>query len=63
MATHICVDCDSPGDGMCSACHGTGSTTGNVSASDEALSCPACRGTGECRSCDGLGEVEVGGEG
>jgi hypothetical protein len=63
MTTHICVDCDSPGDGICSACHGTGNTTGNVNAPEDALSCPECRGTGECRSCGGFGEVEVGGEG
>jgi hypothetical protein len=27
------------------------------------VSCASCSGTGECRKCDGSGEVDVGGEG
>ena len=63
MATHTCHDCDSPGDGICSACHGAGEMVGNFNASGDAPSCPVCHGTGECRSCGGVGEIEVGGEG
>jgi hypothetical protein len=68
MSTHTCSYCDSPGDGNCSACRGTGKSDGNgtsdaLNASGLASSCSACGGTGECQKCGGSGETEVGGEG
>jgi len=68
MSTHMCLDCDSPGDGNCPVCHGIGKITGDnipgafAELGDE-LSCVACSGSGECQKCDGSGQVEVGGEG
>ena len=66
MSTHTCSYCDSPGDGNCSACHGTGKSNENsyvLAASEHASSCSVCSGTGECQQCGGTGEIEVGGEG
>ncbi len=68
MSTHLCLDCDSPGDGNCPACHGIGKVLGRSApgALDELgdeLSCSYCSGSGECQKCDGSGQVEVGGEG
>ena len=66
MSTHMCLDCDSPGDGVCSACHGSGMIEGMALAGSsefgQGSSCPSCSGSGECQKCGGLGEVEVGGE-
>jgi hypothetical protein len=68
MSTHTCLDCDSPGDGNCSFCHGIGRLPGDNftaiagGAMDE-ISCGSCGGSGECQKCDGSGQVEVGGEG
>lgn len=67
MSTHTCPNCDSPGDGKCSACHGAGKylenhIPGAVDVLSQESSCTACGGTGECQACDGMGEMEVGGE-
>jgi DnaJ-class molecular chaperone len=68
MATQTYCDCDSPGDGNCSVCHGKGKIFGDeIPGSFDILgyesSCPACGGSGECQTCGGMGEIEVGGEG
>jgi hypothetical protein len=68
MSTHLCIDCDSPGDGNCSMCHGTGRYGGEsyMAASGEYGSdsfCSSCGGSGHCSKCEGSGEIEVGGEG
>jgi hypothetical protein len=68
MSTHICIDCDSPGDGNCAACHGIGrvlaaSAPGTFGGLGDELSCASCGGSGDCQKCDGSGQVEVGGEG
>jgi len=66
MSTHTCIDCDSPGDGFCPKCHGSGRVEGmSFSGSGGEggdFSCSACGGSGDCSRCDGSGEVEVGGE-
>jgi len=61
-------DGDSPGDGNCPACHGKGKVTGNpIPGGFDVLvyetSCSACVGSGECQTCGGFGEIEIGGEG
>ena len=64
MSSHACLDCDSPGDGNCSACHGSGRSGGEVysaSSGGESM-CYSCGGSGHCAKCEGSGEVEVGGE-
>jgi hypothetical protein len=68
MSTHMCLDCDSPGDGNCPACHGFGKLPGESALDTHGqpgtrMSCSYCNGSGECQKCDGSGEVEVGGEG
>jgi hypothetical protein len=68
MSTHICIDCDSPGDGNCSACRGSGRTGGGsflgAPGTDRGeISCPSCEGSGLCPKCEGSGEIEIGGEG
>jgi hypothetical protein len=68
MSAHICIDCDSPGDGNCSACRGSGRIgTENflrASGGDSGeTSCPSCGGSGLCPKCEGSGEIEIGGEG
>ena len=68
MSLHTCSYCDSPGDGNCSACQGTGKSYGTgtsevLNAPGFEISCSACGGTGECQRCGGTGEIEVGGEG
>ena len=63
MTTHVCIDCDSPGDGSCSNCHGSGRLDGlSLSGGDGSDSCSACGGSGHCSKCEGSGEIEVGGE-
>jgi hypothetical protein len=68
MSTHMCLDCDSPGDGNCPACHGIGKilaagAPSMFSGLGDEVACGPCGGTGECQKCDGSGQVEVGGEG
>jgi DnaJ-class molecular chaperone len=68
MSAHMCLDCDSPGDGNCPSCHGIGkvlamSAPGMLDALGDEITCASCRGSGECQKCDGSGQVEVGGEG
>jgi hypothetical protein len=68
MSTHVCIDCDSPGDGNCSACRGSGRIGAvsftNASGGDGGeISCPSCEGSGLCPKCEGSGEIEIGGEG
>lgn len=67
MSTKICPDCDSPGDGNCPECHGKGHILEDeIPATLHAFGnsyCSACRGSGVCQTCGGMGEVEVGGEG
>jgi len=67
MSTHMCIDCDSPGDGNCSMCHGSGRASGeSYSAAGDFASeytCSTCAGSGHCSKCGGSGELEVGGEG
>ena len=67
MSTHICIDCDSPGDGNCSTCHGSGriggeSFSGASGGYGGELSCGSCGGSGYCTKCEGSGEIEIGGE-
>jgi hypothetical protein len=67
MSTHVCIDCDSPGDGNCSACHGSGRTGGeSYSAASggygSEFSCASCGGSGHRSKCEGSGEIEIGGE-
>ncbi len=68
MGPQTCPDCDSPGDGNCSVCHGKRKMpTEEISAASSAFgfesACSACQGSGECQTCGGMGEIEVGGEG
>jgi hypothetical protein len=68
MSAHICIDCDSPGDGNCSACRGSGRIGGEsflrASGSEGGeVSCSSCGGSGLCPKCEGSGEIEIGGEG
>jgi hypothetical protein len=68
MSTHVCIDCDSPGDGNCSACHGSGRTGGESYSTASGgygseFSCASCGGSGHCSKCEGSGEIEIGGEG
>jgi DnaJ-class molecular chaperone len=68
MVTITCHDCDSHGDGNCSVCHGTGKTLdegllGTIVEFFHLSRCSACRGTGHCRTCGGIGQIEIGGEG
>ena len=67
MATQTCLECDFPGGGNCSVCHGKGTILGDEMSLANPLAaqkpCPACSGSGECQKCGGLGEIEVGGEG
>jgi DnaJ-class molecular chaperone len=68
MATLTCPDCDSPGDGNCPVCHGKGKVPGDaVPVAFDVLahesSCSMCRGSGECQTCGGMGDLEIGGEG
>ena len=68
MSSHTCLECDSPGDGSCSVCHGVGMYFGeSASGTDDdaggRISCSSCNGSGECQKCDGSGLIEVGGEG
>lgn len=68
MSTHACIDCDSPGDGNCAACHGSGKigtekfidTAGGAGGG---VTCSSCGGNGLCPKCEGSGEIEIGGEG
>ena len=67
MTRLTCTDCDSPGDGNCSVCHGKGTTLqerlfGSISELVDASPCAACSGSGHCPTCGGVGEMEVGGE-
>jgi DnaJ-class molecular chaperone len=67
MTTLTCPDCDLPGDGDCSACHGRGKTLGErllgtVAELVDESTCSACGGSGHCPTCGGIGEIEVGGE-
>jgi hypothetical protein len=68
MSTHLCLECDSPGDGNCPVCHGIGKILGDsvpdtFGGLGDELSCASCSGSGECQKCDGSGQIEVGGEG
>jgi hypothetical protein len=68
MSTHMCIDCDSPGDGNCPVCHGLGRMPGDnvqsmLGGFGNESSCVSCGGSGECRKCEGSGEIEIGGEG
>ncbi len=67
MSSHMCLDCDAPGDGNCPVCHGIGKLPGEdvtdaYAGSPNAVSCALCGGSGDCLRCDGSGQVEVGGE-
>lgn len=67
MPTQTCPDCDSPGDGNCSVCHGKGKTllekiSDTVIVFGRESACAVCGGSGDCPTCDGTGEIETGGE-
>jgi DnaJ-class molecular chaperone len=67
MTTLTCPDCDLPGDGDCSVCHGKGKTLGerllgSVALFGDESTCSACGGSGHCPTCGGIGEIEIGGE-
>lgn len=58
-----CQDCDYPGDGRCSTCHGTGGETSLLDAFAESLVgdeqiCKVCGGSGKCQTCGGTGGEE-----
>lgn len=67
MVNLTCPDCDSAGDGNCSVCHGKGKSL-REHISDAVIVfghesiCSACGGSGDCQTCRGTGEIEVGGE-
>ena len=67
MLAHTCPDCDSPGDGNCRRCHGKGKMP-REKISDAVIlfgqesACSACGGSGDCPTCSGTGEIEIGGE-
>jgi hypothetical protein len=55
-----CQDCDYPGNGKCSDCHGSGYESNVFEAVAESLSgqgqiCKTCHGTGKCQTCNGKG--------
>lgn len=55
-----CQDCDYPGNGKCSDCHGSGYESNVFEAVAESLSgqsqiCKTCNGTGKCQTCNGKG--------
>jgi hypothetical protein len=60
-----CPDCDIAGEGKCRRCHGTGKILpdelfGQYRAE---ITCARCKGSGNCPTCGGTGETEIGGEG
>jgi len=65
MSAHTCLDCDIPGEGDCSRCHGKGKVLPDKSFGrfHAEITCPRCKGSGTCPICRGTGEVEIGGEG
>jgi DnaJ-class molecular chaperone len=64
MLAKTCSDCDIPGEGKCSRCHGKGKTIPDKSFGRfrAEITCPLCKGSGACPTCGGTGEVETGGE-
>ena len=65
MVSHICSDCDIPGEGTCKRCHGSGKVLPDKSFGQFHIEivCPRCKGNGTCPTCGGTGTAEVGGEG
>ena len=62
MSDNTCNDCDYPGDGKCSACHGTGSNPDWAQSFGDALvgesqDCQECNGSGKCSTCNGAGYI------
>jgi len=58
-----CTDCDYPGNGKCSSCHGGGREGNPVDAFSKALAgedqaCEECNGSGDCPTCDGKGYLD-----
>jgi DnaJ-class molecular chaperone len=64
MTVLTCPDCDSSGEGNCRSCHGKGKTLSDKSFGTfgAELPCSQCKGSGDCPTCGGTGELEVGGE-
>jgi hypothetical protein len=67
MATQTCPNCDFPGDGKCSVCHGKGKALRERISEDVIVfghesPCSACGASGDCPTCGGTGEMEAGGE-
>ena len=63
MSIIDCPNCDYPGNGKCSDCHGGGKETNVFEALAEAIAgesqdCDTCGGSGECTTCDGKGYVD-----
>ncbi len=62
MAIEKCPDCNYPGNGKCSDCHGTGHEQDVLDAFAESLAgtsqdCKTCHGSGDCQKCDGKGYI------
>lgn len=50
-----CPDCDSPGNGKCAKCYGTGK---NLKLNSDREKCDYCHGTAICSHCRGTGEKD-----
>jgi DnaJ-class molecular chaperone len=64
MPSSACPDCDVPGEGNCSRCHGRGKTVPDESFGrfHAEITCPLCKGNGACPTCGGTGEIDARGE-
>jgi hypothetical protein len=64
LLNHACPDCDVPGEGSCSRCHGKGKIIPDKSFGRfrAEITCPLCKGNGACPTCGGTGVAETGGE-
>lgn len=47
-----CPHCDTPGDGKCAKCYGSGT---DLHLNSDKPACESCQGTGKCPACQGTG--------